>query len=86
MRRAWQRVAASAWVRPFLLVALLLVLWDLAIRLFRIPPYLVPPPRTVVKQLVAEWPRLLSRELADHVRDARRLRAVDRLRHPDRDV
>src|SRR5512132_1178378 len=55
----WQRVLLSAWVRPVLLVLILLVVWDLAIRLFRIPPYLIPAPWSVVQQLVAEWPRLL---------------------------
>jgi NitT/TauT family transport system permease protein len=47
-------------LRPFLLILLLLVLWDLVIRLFKIPAYLIPPPWEVVKQLVAEWPRLLG--------------------------
>ena len=36
------------------------MLWDLAIRLFKIPAYLIPPPWEVVKQLVNEWPRLLT--------------------------
>ncbi len=36
------------------------MLWDLVIRLFKIPAYLIPPPWEVVKQLVAEWPRLLG--------------------------
>ncbi|MCW5261610.1 ABC transporter permease [Verminephrobacter eiseniae] len=47
-------------LRPFLLLLLLLALWDLVIRLFEIPAYLIPPPWEVVKQFVAEWPRLLS--------------------------
>ncbi|HYP71858.1 MAG TPA: ABC transporter permease [Variovorax sp.] len=47
-------------LRPFLLIVVLLVLWDLAIRLFGIPAYLIPPPLQVVKQLVAEWPRLIA--------------------------
>ena len=47
-------------LRPFFLVIVLLVLWDLAIRFFKIPAYLIPPPLEVVKQLIAEWPRLLS--------------------------
>ena len=47
-------------LRPFLLILALLVLWDLAIRLFGIPAYLIPPPLQVVKQLVAEWPQLVS--------------------------
>jgi NitT/TauT family transport system permease protein len=45
--------------RPFWLILILLVLWDIAIRVFRIPPYLVPPPLAVVKQLFIEWPMLL---------------------------
>ena len=56
----WQRLLLSAWVRPVLLVLGLLVLWDLTIRLFRIPPYLIPSPWSVVQQLGAEWPRLLK--------------------------
>jgi ABC-type nitrate/sulfonate/bicarbonate transport system permease component len=43
-----------------LLAALiLLVLWDIAIRVFKVPPYLIPPPLAVVKQLFTEWPMLL---------------------------
>ena len=57
-RSGWQRVLFSAWMRPILLVAILLVVWDLVIRLFRIPPYLIPAPEAVVRQLVAEWPKL----------------------------
>lgn len=47
-------------LRPFILILLLLALWDVAIRLFKIPPYLIPPPEKVVEQLLAEWPRLLK--------------------------
>jgi NitT/TauT family transport system permease protein len=47
-------------LRPFLLIILLLVLWDLAIRIFKIPAYLIPRPEQVVEQLVAEWSRLLD--------------------------
>src|SRR3954468_5279187 len=62
-RARWQRVLLSAWVRPVLLVILLLVVWDLAIRIFRIPPYLIPSPWSVVRQLVNEWPRLLKESI-----------------------
>jgi NitT/TauT family transport system permease protein len=62
-RPLWQRVLFSAWARPVLLVAILLVLWDLAIRVFKIPPYLVPAPEAVVKQLYSEWPRLWRESL-----------------------
>src|SRR5437763_6145847 len=59
MRSAlWRRVLFSGWARPILLIALLIVLWQLAIVIFRIPPYLIPAPFDVVKQLVNEWPKL----------------------------
>ncbi len=47
-------------LRPFFLIVMLLVLWDLSIRVFGIAAYLVPPPMQVVHQLIAEWPRLLA--------------------------
>jgi NitT/TauT family transport system permease protein len=59
----WSRVLYSAWARPILLIGLLLVLWELAILVFRIPPYLIPAPLDVVKQLIAEWPKLLHEGL-----------------------
>jgi NitT/TauT family transport system permease protein len=59
----WQRVLLSAWVRPVLLVIVILVLWDVSIRVFRIPPYLIPSPWSVVRQLGAEWPRLLKESI-----------------------
>jgi len=46
--------------RPFLLIILLLVLWDLAIRFFAIPAYLIPRPEQVVGQLIGEWSHLLK--------------------------
>ena len=54
----WRRILYSAWARPILLMALLIVLWQLAIWIFRIPPYLIPAPLEVVKQLINEWPKL----------------------------
>ena len=49
--------------RPFWLILILLVLWDIAVRLFKIPPYLIPPPLAVVTQLGAEWPMLRAQSL-----------------------
>lgn len=54
----WRRALHSDISRPILMIVILLVLWDLAIRLFKIPPYLIPAPDKVVVQLLAEWPRL----------------------------
>jgi NitT/TauT family transport system permease protein len=59
----WQRALFSAWVRPVLLVVILLVIWDMAIRLFKIPPYLIPAPSAVIGQLHDEWPRLWRESL-----------------------
>ena len=60
MREAWwRRTLMSAWARPVLLVALLIVLWQVVIWVFRIPPYLIPAPGKVVGQLIEQWPTLL---------------------------
>lgn len=59
----WQRILFSPWIRPVLLIVLLLVLWDLAIRIFGIKPYLIPAPEAVVRALIAEWPKLWRESL-----------------------
>src|SRR5689334_6221883 len=64
MRQGWlRRTLFSAWARPVILVLLLIALWELVIRLFRIPPYLIPAPEAVVKQLVEQWPTLLQQSI-----------------------
>src|SRR6185437_1805406 len=50
----------AAWIRPFLFLIFIIVAWDLAIRLFHIPPYQIPAPADVVKQLWLDWPELLE--------------------------
>jgi NitT/TauT family transport system permease protein len=50
----------AAWLRPFFLLIMIVVAWDLAIRLFHIPAYQVPAPGDVVKVLWTDWPELLS--------------------------
>ena len=56
-----KKLLASNWVRPLLLVGFSLLLWDLAIRLFQVPEYLVPTPMAVVERLGQEW-QFLARE------------------------
>jgi NitT/TauT family transport system permease protein len=58
-----RRIVESQLGRPLILIALIFVLWDLVIRIFRIPPYLIPAPWDVAKMLVAEWPRLWRESL-----------------------
>jgi NitT/TauT family transport system permease protein len=53
------RALNTIWIRPFLLLILIVVAWDLAIRLFGIPPYQVPAPADVVLVLWHDWPELL---------------------------
>ena len=57
------RWIVSPALRPLWLVVMLVLLWDVGIRLFKIPPYLVPNPLSVVKQLGTEWPMLLREAL-----------------------
>lgn len=57
------RFLSSNWVRPFILILVVLVVWDLCIRIFSIPQYLVPTPLAVVREIFAEWPMLLAESL-----------------------
>jgi NitT/TauT family transport system permease protein len=49
----------AAWLRPFLFLIFIVVAWDLAIRLFKIPAYQIPAPADVVAVLISDWPELL---------------------------
>ena len=55
MRR---RIAAG--LKPVVFVVLLIVLWDLAIRILHVPPYQVPPPLEVLRTLWSDGPELLG--------------------------
>ncbi|MEZ0601170.1 ABC transporter permease [Paraburkholderia sp. IW21] len=50
----------SQWLRPVLLIVILLVAWDLVIRIFKIPPYLVPTPVAIFEEIGRQWPMLLQ--------------------------
>ena len=50
----------AAWIRPLLLLLVLVGAWDLAIRLFHIPPYQIPAPIDVIKSLWSDWPELIA--------------------------
>lgn len=43
---------------PLAVIAVLVGVWDLAIRLLQIPLYMIPPPGAVWQALVKEWARL----------------------------
>jgi NitT/TauT family transport system permease protein len=54
------RLLNAAWLRPFLFLIFIVVAWDLAIRIFRIPAYQIPAPGDVVKVLWTDWPELMG--------------------------
>jgi NitT/TauT family transport system permease protein len=58
-----RRILESQIARPMILIVVIFILWDVVIRVFRIPPYLIPTPWDVAKMLVAEWPRLWRESL-----------------------
>jgi NitT/TauT family transport system permease protein len=53
------KALSAAWIRPFLLLIFIVVGWDIAIRVFRIPAYQIPAPGDVVAVLWHDWPELL---------------------------
>ena len=59
----WRSILESEAARPILLIAALLVLWELTVRAFHIPPYLIPAPRAVVVQLFEQWSTLWRQSL-----------------------
>jgi NitT/TauT family transport system permease protein len=50
----------SKWLRPVLLIVIIVVAWDLVIRIFKIPPYLLPTPEAIIKQMIDSWSMLLQ--------------------------
>jgi NitT/TauT family transport system permease protein len=54
------KVLGTAWLRPLLFLIFIVVAWDLAIRLFKIPAYQIPAPADVVVVLWQDWRELLQ--------------------------
>jgi NitT/TauT family transport system permease protein len=57
-RRLGQWLLSPDVLAPLVVGILALALWDLAVRLFELPPYLLPGPMLVAQTLVREWPQL----------------------------
>ncbi|MGJ4943618.1 ABC transporter permease [Bradyrhizobium sp. HKCCYLS1011] len=53
------RALNVAWIRPLLFLIFIVAIWDLSIRLFKIPAYQIPAPADVVAVLRSDWPELL---------------------------
>jgi len=63
---AGNRIAAilnAAWLRPFLFLIAMIVLWDVVIRVFNIPPYQIPKPEDVLHTLWTDWQQLLQQSI-----------------------
>ena len=55
-----KQILTSTALRPFWLIVMMVILWDVFIRVFKIPPYLIPPPAAVGAELAGQWRMLLA--------------------------
>lgn len=53
------RFINAPWLKPFIFLVLIVVAWDITIRVFKIPPYQIPAPKDVIVTLWQEGPMLL---------------------------
>jgi len=58
--RLWTAIARPEIIAPLVVGLLALLLWEGAVRLFALPPYLLPGPLLVLQTLITEWPELFS--------------------------
>ncbi len=54
----WSRLTQPDIFAPFLVGLIGLVIWEGGVRLFQVPPYLLPGPLLIGQTLLAEWPEL----------------------------
>ena len=62
-----RRTPRSASLLPILVLALVLLAWDLVVRGFAIPPYILPGPGAGVGTLIVDWPLLWEFAAGDAV-------------------
>ncbi|MEM6837945.1 MAG: ABC transporter permease, partial [Cyanobacteria bacterium P01_C01_bin.120] len=58
--KLWSGAARTETIAPLLVGLCALLLWEGAVRLLGLPPYLLPGPLLVLQTLVQEWPDLFS--------------------------
>jgi NitT/TauT family transport system permease protein len=56
--RLWAAISRPEIIAPLGVGLLALLLWEGAVRLFEVPPYLLPGPLLVLQTLITEWPEL----------------------------
>jgi len=57
------RIGAAAWpaiVAPLMVAVVLLLLWEGAVRVFKVPVFLIPAPSVIWTTLLADWPLLAA--------------------------
>src|SRR5688572_29037906 len=54
-----QRRRIATWALSAAGVSLILLVWELTVRLRHIPLYILPPPSTIYLQLLRDWPLLM---------------------------
>src|SRR5882724_10108003 len=59
--RNWRRIERAS---PFLLIAALIVLWQVLTRAFEVPNFLLPAPTDIAVLMVAEWPLIQMHSIA----------------------
>src|SRR5687767_10518737 len=57
--RSAVRMLDAPWLRPLMLLVLTIVLWDITVRVFKIPPYLIPKPYDVILTFWTDGAELL---------------------------
>jgi NitT/TauT family transport system permease protein len=60
--RNWRRGLER--LSPFLLIAMLIALWEVLARAFDVPKFLLPAPSDIARLMVAEWPLIQMHSLA----------------------
>ncbi len=55
-----KRLLTPEVIAPFIVGVVVLLIWDLAVRIFNLPPYLLPGPLLVLQTLIQEWGDLFS--------------------------
>ncbi len=64
LKKVVRFIIQSDATRPLVLIAAVLVLWQIGVTVLGIPKYLIPAPSAVVQQLVSDWLRLLREGVA----------------------
>jgi NitT/TauT family transport system permease protein len=62
-RQAWNWKTHGAWVTPMLSLLCCLAIWEIAVRYFEAPVYLIPAPTLIVSKIITAYPLFLQETL-----------------------